>query len=151
MTGLHSASHSVAEAVVRSLHLNASQSALKQAGDDEHYKVLVLDAFTKAVIAPLLRVNELRKHGITLHLALETPREPIPDTPSVYFVRANEESVKRIVADAAAGLYDSFHLNFTPSLPAPLMEQLAAGALLSRDVQKLTTLIFSGFARPRCL
>ena len=121
--------------MVRLLHLNASQSALKQAGDDEHYKVLVLDAFTKAVIAPLLRVNELRKHGITLHLALETPRDSIPDTPSVYFVRANEEGVKRIVADAAAGLYNSFHLNFTPSLPAPLMEQLAAGVLLIRDMQ----------------
>ena len=118
--------------MVRLLHLNASQSALKQAGDDEHYKVLVLDTFTKAVIAPLLRVNELRKHGITLHLALETPRDPIPDTPSVYFVRGNEEGVKRIVADAAAGLYDSFHLNFTPSLPAPLMEQLAAGMPLAR-------------------
>ena len=121
--------------MVRLLHLNASQSALKQAGDDEHYKVLVLDTFTKAVIAPLLRVNELRKHGITLHLALETPRDPIPDTPSVYFVRGNEEGVRRIVADAAAGLYDSFHLNFTPSLPAPLMEQLAAGMLLARGVQ----------------
>ena len=113
--------------MVRLLHLNTPQNALRQAGDDEHYKVLVLDTFTKAVIAPLLRVNELRKHGITLHLSLETQRDPIPDTPSVYFVRANEETVRRIVADAAAGLYDSFHLNFTPNLPAPLMEQLAGG------------------------
>ena len=72
-----------------------------------------------------------RKHGITLHLSLETQRDPIPDTPSIYFVRANEETVKRIVADASAGLYDSFHLNFTPSIPAPLMEQLAGGELLS--------------------
>lgn len=112
---------------MRLLHLNAPQNALRQAGDDEHYKVLVLDAFTRAVIAPLLRVNELRKHGITLHLSLETQRDPIPDTPSIYFVRASEETVRRIVADAAAGLYDSFHLNFTPNLSAPLMEQLAGG------------------------
>ena len=46
-------------------------------------------------------------------------------------MRANEETVRRIVADASAGLYDSFHLNFTPSIPAPLMEQLAGGELLS--------------------
>ena len=118
-----------AEAVIRLLHLNAPPNALRQSGDDEHYKVLVLDTFTKAVIAPLLRVNELRKHGITLHLSLDTQRDPIPDTPSIYFVRATEEAVKRIVSDAAAGLYDSFHLNFTPSVPAPLMDQLAGGAI----------------------
>lgn len=119
-----------AEAVVRLLHLNAPPNALRQSGDEEHYKVLVLDAFTRAIIAPLLRVNELRKHGITLHLSLETQRDPIPDTPSIYLVQANEETVKRIVSDAAAGLYDSFHLNFTPSIPAPLMDQLAGGVHL---------------------
>ena len=36
--------------------------------EDEVYKVLVLDKYTKDVLAPLLRVNDLRKHGITLHL-----------------------------------------------------------------------------------
>lgn len=34
-------------------------------------QVLILDAFTKDVVAPLLRVNDLRRHGVTLHLALE--------------------------------------------------------------------------------
>ena len=116
-----------AEAVVRLLHLNAPQNALKHTGDDDLYKVLVLDSFTKAVIAPLLRVNELRKHGITMHLLLETDREKIPDTPCIYFVRASEEAVRRILVDASAGLYDSLHLNFTPHLPKPLMEQLATG------------------------
>ena len=32
------------------------------------YKVLVLDKYTKDILAPLLRLNDLRKHGITLHL-----------------------------------------------------------------------------------
>ena len=118
-----------AEAVVRLLHLNAPQSALKQQGgaDDDLYKILVLDSYTKSVIAPLLRVNDLRKHGITMHLMLENEREKIPDTPAVYFVQAKEEAVRRIVADAGEGLYDSLHLNFTPHLAKPLLEQLAAG------------------------
>lgn len=116
-----------ADAVVRLLHLNAPQSALSQGADDDLYKVLVLDAYTKSVIAPLLRINDLRKHGITMHLMLENEREKIPDTPAVYFVRATEEAVRRIVADAAGALYDSLHLNFTPHLPKPLMEQLATG------------------------
>lgn len=70
----------------------------------------------------------LRRHGVTLHLMLEAERQSIPDVPAVYFVRGVEEAVERAVADAAAGLYDSLHLNFTPSLPAPLMQKLAAGA-----------------------
>ena len=117
----------LADAVVRLLHLNAPQSALNQGGDDDLYKVLVLDSYTKTVIAPLLRINDLRKHGITMHLMLENEREKIPDTPAVYFVQAKEEAVRRIVADAAGALYDSLHLNFTPHLPKPLMEQLATG------------------------
>ncbi|KAK9915015.1 hypothetical protein WJX75_003656 [Coccomyxa subellipsoidea] len=125
------------EAVVRLLHLNAPQSALQQAGDDDLYKVLVLDSFTKSVIAPLLRVNELRKHGITMHLLLETDREKIPDTPCIYFVRASEEAVRRIIADASAGLYDSLHLNFTPHLPKPLMEQLATGSVRAGCPQRI--------------
>ena len=115
---------------MRLLHLNAPQSALKQQGgaDDDLYKILVLDSYTKSVIAPLLRVNDLRKHGITMHLMLENEREKIPDTPAVYFVQAKEEAVRRIVADAGGGLYDSLHLNFTPHLAKPLLEQLATGA-----------------------
>ena len=65
---------------------------------------------------------------MTLHLMLEAERQAIPDVPAVYFVRGSEEAVERAVADAAAGLYDSLHLNFTPCLPAPLMQKLAAGA-----------------------
>ena len=47
---------------MRLLHLNAPPSALKSgSGDDEAYKVLVLDRITKDVVAPLLRINDLRK------------------------------------------------------------------------------------------
>jgi len=91
-----------------------------------------------------------RKHGITLHLSLETQRDSIPDTPSIYFVRANEETVKRIVADASAGLYDSFHLNFTPSIPAPLMEQLAGGELLSPVLAYISKSSALRSLRPMC-
>jgi hypothetical protein len=72
-----------ADAVVRMLHLNAppaanGRSAAAPATEEGYYKVLVLDAFTKDVLAPLLRVNDLRRHGITLHLLLEvTPCLPM--------------------------------------------------------------------------
>lgn len=50
-----------ADALVRLLHLNAPASSLKSGGDDEAYKVLVLDRVTKDIVAPLLRINDLRK------------------------------------------------------------------------------------------
>lgn len=40
------------------------------------------------ILAPLLHVNELRKHGVTLHMLLDAERQPIPDVPAVYFVQA---------------------------------------------------------------
>ena len=68
---------------------------------------------------------------------LENDRQPIPDVPAVYFVRATEESVLRIADDAARGLYDSMHLNFTPALPRALMERLAAATVASNSAQRI--------------
>ena len=84
------------------LHFNEASSALKQQRASEEqaspYKILVLDAFSKMVIAPLVSVQDLRqKGGVTLHLAIDTPREPIPDVPAVYFVRATAENVEHIL------------------------------------------------------
>lgn len=84
-----------AESVVRLLHLNAPQNAIGTT-DDEIYKVLVLDRFTKDVVAPLLRVNDLRRHGITLHLMISTDRQPIPDVPAVYLIQPTEENILRV-------------------------------------------------------
>ena len=79
------------------------------------------------ILAPLLHVNELRKHGVTLHMLLDAERQPIPDVPAIYFVQPTEAAVARIVQDVARGLYDAFHLNFSTHIPRPLMEKLAAG------------------------
>ena len=56
-------------------------------GDGQTYKVLVLDRFCRDLLAPLMRVNDLRKHGVTLHLMLESERQPIPDVAAVYLMQ----------------------------------------------------------------
>ena len=66
-----------------------------EAGDIQ-YKILILDKFAFDVIAPLLRVNELRQHGITLTLLLESEREQIPDVPAVYFVQPTAKNIQKI-------------------------------------------------------
>ena len=64
-----------ADALVRLLHFNQAATAAPKA-EDEVYKVLVLDRYTKDILAPLLRLNDLRKHGITLHLVRHQTSSP---------------------------------------------------------------------------
>jgi hypothetical protein len=88
-----------------------------EADEANTYKVLVLDKFTHDIIAPLVTLKDLRDHGVTLHLKLQQDREEIPDTPAVYFVAPTAENVKLIANDFKRSLYDSYHLNFTSTLP----------------------------------
>ena len=64
-------------------------------------QVLILDAFTKDLLAPLLKVSELRRHGVTMHLQLHQDRQPIADAPAIYFVRATSDNIQRIISDGA--------------------------------------------------
>lgn len=127
-----------ADAIVRMLHFNASPAV--KAGEEDVYKVLVLDRYTKEVLAPLLKVNELRRHGVTLHMLLDSERQPIPDVPAVYFVEPSEAAVQRIALDAQRGLYDSLHLNFSTHLPRPLMEKLAGTVVSSGTAARIAKL-----------
>lgn len=49
------------------------------------WKVLVFDRVGQDIIAPLLKVNSLRQAGITVHMSINTERQPI-DVPAIYFV-----------------------------------------------------------------
>ena len=116
-----------ADVVLRMLNFNTAQVSGKDPG--ELYKVLILDRFSKDIIAPLLRVNDLRKQGVTLHLMIEADRQSIPDVPAIYLVQPSSANIDRIVLDASQGLYEALHLNFTSALPMRQVEQLAAGAV----------------------
>lgn len=71
-----------ADCIARLLQLNnGSSGPLGQRNNSSTpgYKVLVLDKFCKDLLSPLLRVNDLRKHGVTLHLGIESNRQPIQE------------------------------------------------------------------------
>ncbi|KAF7304695.1 Sly1 vesicle trafficking sec1-like protein [Mycena kentingensis (nom. inval.)] len=95
------------------------------------WKVLVLDQQTKDVLATVLRVQDLRDVGVTLHVQLHSPRPPLPDVPAVYFVSPTLQNIRRIAEDLEKSLYESFHLNFVEPLPRALLEELAAS--VARD------------------
>lgn len=107
------------------------------AATEEVYKILIMDAFCRLVLSPLIRVNDLRKHGVTLYFSIDKERQKVPDVPAVYFVRPTPENIERIAVDTGRGLYDSFHLNFSSSLPRPLLEDLAKKTLEKDAVHRI--------------
>jgi hypothetical protein len=127
-------------AVSRMLNLDRDEDDGHSAWHDP-WKVLVYDAFCRDVISPLLKVGDLRKRGVTLHLLLDSDREQIPDVPALYFVRPTAANARRIAADCAAALYESFHLNFTPSIPRPLLESLASQTLEGECVSHISRVV----------
>ena len=110
--------------IKRMLSLHTEQSAATL----EHtvWKVLVFDKLGQDIISSVLRVNDLRESGVTVHMQLKTDRQPIADVPVVYFVQPTTENVQRITEDLGKTLYDTAYLNFSSSIPRSLLEDLAA-------------------------
>lgn len=93
---------------------------------DPIWKVLVFDGLGRDVISSVLRVNDLRAWGITIHLNINSQRYPIPDVPVVYLVEPNEANTQAITRDLSAGLYSPAYVNFLSSVPRPLLEDFAS-------------------------
>lgn len=106
--------------------------------NEEVYKILIYDKFCQNILSPLIHVKDLRKHGVTLYFLIDKDRKPVHDVPAVYFVQASQVNIQRIVADASRSLYDSFHLNFSSSIPRPLLEDLASGTLNSNSLDRIS-------------
>ncbi|KAL3730957.1 hypothetical protein ACJRO7_027908 [Eucalyptus globulus] len=120
------------ECIIRMLNLNQPVNPSGTA-NEEVYKILIYDKFCQNILSPLIHVKDLRKHGVTLYFLIDKDRKPVHDVPAVYFVQASQVNIQRIVADASRSLYDSFHLNFSSSIPRPLLEDLASGTLNSNS------------------
>lgn len=129
--------------IVRMLNLNAASAASAAATnpnpDQEVYKILVLDPLCRDVLSPLIHVRDLRRHGVTLYFLLDKPnRQPIPDVPAVYFLTPTPHNLSLVAQDLSNSLYSSFHLNFSSSLPRPLLETLASRTLESNSTHLIS-------------
>lgn len=62
---------------------------------------------------------------------LHSDRQAISDVPAIYFIEPTAENVVRIGRDLQSSLYESFHLNFTSSIPHALLEDLAHNSVQS--------------------
>ncbi|CAD6931330.1 unnamed protein product [Tilletia caries] len=96
------------------------------------WKVLILDKAASDMLAPALRVQDLREAGITLHMQLHANDRPsLPDVPAIYLVQPTLANLKRIAEDLNKGLYDAAYINFTSQLPRSMLEEFAA--MVARD------------------
>jgi hypothetical protein len=92
-------------------------------------KVLVTDRHCCEMLSQLLTKGGLRKHFVTLSLSLAGNRGRMPAVPVVYFVEPSVENISMIVKDLEQGLYAACFVNFASSVPRPLLEDLARGAV----------------------
>lgn len=107
-------------------------------GDGEPiWKVLVFDNLGRDVISSVLRVQDLRNFGVTIHLNLHAARHPIPDVPAVYLVEPTAENIAAISADLSRNLYETAYVNFLTSVPRPLLEDFAALAAQHNTADKI--------------
>ncbi|KAL2814177.1 putative Golgi transport protein Sly1 [Aspergillus granulosus] len=93
---------------------------------DPIWKVLVFDSMGRDVISSVLRVNDLRAWGVTIHLNINSTRYPIPDVPVVYLVEPTPSNIQAIASDLQRGLYSPAYVNFLSSVPRPLLEDFAS-------------------------
>ncbi|KAL1867975.1 Vesicle trafficking between the ER and Golgi [Paecilomyces lecythidis] len=105
--------------------ISQSTPILNEDGDPI-WKVLVFDNMGRDVISSVLRVNDLRAWGVTIHLNINSPRYPIPDVPVVYLVEPTPVNVQLIASDLSRGLYSPAYVNFLASIPRPLLEDFAS-------------------------
>ncbi|KAL1328213.1 hypothetical protein HN51_038115 [Arachis hypogaea] len=126
------------ECIARMLNLNQPINASSTTANEEVYKILIYDRFCQNILSPLIHVKDLRKHGVTLYFLIDKDRNPVHDVPAVYFVQPTPNNINRILSDASRTLYHSFHLNFSTSIPRPLLENLASGTLASDSIQRIS-------------
>ncbi|PLB53440.1 putative Golgi transport protein Sly1 [Aspergillus steynii IBT 23096] len=93
---------------------------------DPIWKVLVFDNMGRDVISSVLRVNDLRSWGVTIHLNINSTRYPIPDVPVVYLLEPTPANIQAITRDLSHGLYTPAYVNFLSSVPRPLLEDFAS-------------------------
>lgn len=114
------------------------------------WKILIYDKTCRSIISPLLSVSDLRRRGVTLHLLVDSEREPIPDVPAVYFVEPTRANLSIIAKDCALGLYKAAYLNFVTRLDRSLLEEFARLVVQSNAVEKVS-LVFDQYLDYVCL
>ncbi|KAI1466206.1 Sec1-like protein [Daldinia caldariorum] len=104
----------------------APSGSILTANGEPVWKVLVFDDLGRDVISSVMRVNDLRSMGVTMHMHIAASRHPIPDVPVIYLVEPSPKNLEDITSDLQKGLYSPAYINFLSSIPRPLLEDFAS-------------------------
>jgi len=118
--------------------LNFNAHATKASLSEPQWKVLVYDRWGQDIISPLLSVRELQDLGVTLHLLLDSDREPITDVPAIYFVMPTDDNIKLICKDFQCGMYEYYYLNFISAISRGKLEDLALAAIQTNSTSQIS-------------
>ena len=97
----------------------------------------MFDNLAQDIISSVLRVNDLRSKGVTIHLNINSARYPIPDVPALYLVEPTAANIQLICSDLARGLYSPAYVNFVSSIPRPLLEDFAAQMVSTNTAENI--------------
>ncbi|KAI9763681.1 MAG: Vesicle trafficking between the ER and Golgi [Geoglossum simile] len=118
--------------------LISQTTSILNSDGDPIWKVLVFDNLGRDVISSVLRVNDLRAWGVTIHLNINSPRHPIPDVPAVYLLEPTAANLQLITSDLSRNLYSPAYINFLSSIPRTLLEDFAAGTATAGTAEHIT-------------
>ncbi|KAI9887167.1 MAG: Sec1 domain containing protein 1 [Watsoniomyces obsoletus] len=120
--------------------LVSDSKPILDANGEPIWKVLVFDNLGRDVISSVLRVNDLRGWGVTIHLNINAARHPIPDVPVIYLVEPNRRNLELITNDLAQNVYSPAYINFLSSIPRPLLEDFAAQTAAANTAESIAQL-----------
>lgn len=79
---------------------------------DKIWKILIYDYEGQNILAPLLKVGNLRHHGVTLNLNIHKERNTIPEVNAVYLIDNNKDNIDKVIKDMINNMYGSYYINF---------------------------------------
>ncbi|KAB5554507.1 Sec1-like protein [Coniochaeta sp. 2T2.1] len=115
----------------------ATTAPILTAEGEPIWKVLVFDDLGRDVISSVLRVSDLRSMGITMHMHISSSRHPIPDVPVIYLLEPTAQNLQSITNDLQKGLYSPAYINFTSSIPRPLLEDFASQTITAGTSEQI--------------
>ncbi|CAO3651259.1 unnamed protein product [Cunninghamella echinulata] len=98
------------------------------------WKVLIFDKFGQDIISSIMRVNDLRENGIT---AFKSNQSSLPDVPAIYFIEPTSENVRKVCEDLSRNLYDSYYINFSSTIPRPILEEFATTTITNNTADSV--------------
>ncbi|CRG97356.1 Sec1 family protein, putative [Plasmodium gallinaceum] len=93
---------------------------------DKIWKILIYDYEGQNILAPLLKVGNLRHHGVTLNLNIHKERNTIPEVNAVYLIDNNKENIDKIIKDMINNMYGSYYINFLSYVSDENLEYFAS-------------------------